>query len=112
MAAWIVLENDGRPRPPHPNNLALHTCPDEDNGECLNPAHLRWGSRADNARDASQRGQLVVGESHHKSCLTERDVREIRDLAQALTHENVGDYYGITKKHVQAIVYRKVWKHV
>lgn len=40
-------ESDGR--------FALHSC---DNPPCVNPAHLRWGSHADNMTDAADRGRI------------------------------------------------------
>lgn len=53
-AAHLILELDGRPRPSSPNDCALHSC---DVPECLNPSHLRWGSRQDNVDDMISRGR-------------------------------------------------------
>ena len=36
------------------DTLALHSC---DNPPCCNPEHLRWGTNADNMRDAMDRGR-------------------------------------------------------
>ena len=39
---------------PGPEVKCLHSC---DNPPCVNPAHLRWGSDADNVRDRDARGR-------------------------------------------------------
>ncbi len=44
----LSMEADGRPRPEAPANHGLHSC---DTPACWNPAHLRWGTRSDNAND-------------------------------------------------------------
>ena len=46
MATHIALEADGRPQPE--GLFALHSC---DNPPCCNPAHLRWGTHAENVEE-------------------------------------------------------------
>jgi hypothetical protein len=57
LATHVSRELDGRPRPSD-GLFALHAC---DNPTCVNPHHLRWGTRSDNARDAIERGQTFTG---------------------------------------------------
>jgi hypothetical protein len=57
----IALELDGRPRPPG-RLEACHTC---DNPPCCNPAHLWWGTTADNARDSSEKGRSAQLKKTH-----------------------------------------------
>ena len=54
-ATRLSLELDGKPRP-SPRHIACHTC---DNPQCVNPAHLWWGTHTDNINDA------VAKRRHH-----------------------------------------------
>lgn len=52
-ANQLALIIDGRPKP-DPESVACHTC---DNPSCVNPQHLWWGSRKQNAQDAARKGR-------------------------------------------------------
>lgn len=55
-ATHVSLYLDGRERPGEKFG-ALHSC---DNPACVNPAHLRWGTQRENAKDASDRGRINI----------------------------------------------------
>lgn len=57
------------------DTVLLHSC---DNPPCINPAHLRTGTRLDNARDMSAKRRNPAGEFHAGARLTEAQVGEIR----------------------------------
>lgn len=44
---------------------ALHSC---DNPSCCNPAHLRWGTAAENALDKMHRGRAKAGRTNETTC--------------------------------------------
>lgn len=52
QATHLVLEMDGRPRPP--GAIALHSC---DNPPCLAPWCLSWGTSSRNNAEAYERGR-------------------------------------------------------
>lgn len=44
---------------------ALHSC---DNKSCVNPAHLRWGTHAENMQDAADRGLMFSPKASVTHC--------------------------------------------
>lgn len=72
LSVWL----DGRDIPDGMH--VLHEC---DNPPCVNPRHLKVGTRSQNMRDMVARGRhsYVTGDSHHRSILTDEQVREMRD---------------------------------
>jgi len=53
----FLIKNGNWPFP-----LCLHSC---DNTSCVNPAHLREGTNAENSRDKVIRGRSNAGKKHH-----------------------------------------------
>lgn len=111
VAAQVVLEAAGFPRPSSPNDHALHKpdCP----GSCSNPKHLRWGSHKENMVD-----KVISGSSRHKegifvgskSWLEEQDIRDIRNSKMTLA--NLAELYEISSRSVWDIKKRKSWTWV
>lgn len=99
---------------PIPEGLfLLHSC---DRPVCVNPAHLRPGTQADNMRDKVERGRSVqahsfpVGPEHPRAKLTEESVLQIRlRLQEGLSLGRLASEYGITKQAVASIRDRKTW---
>jgi hypothetical protein len=112
VLSHVVLEFDGRSRPEKPADLALHSC---DTPPCYNPAHLRWGTSAENSAEMVERGRSAskAGELCGKAILTADRVREIRALAASGVRQRVvAERFGIGRSTVWHIVSRRRWKHV
>jgi hypothetical protein len=70
---------------------------------CVNPRHLRWDTRAGNAKDSA-------GEIHWNAKLTNQQVQDIRsrpsEKTMALSRE-----FGVSYGTIYAIRKRHIWKH-
>jgi hypothetical protein len=89
---------------------ALHSC---DNAICCNPAHLRWGTPAENMQDRSARGNVPVGSAHKLSRLTEDAVREIRArVTNGEARDSLASEFGVSVACIGLVVTRKGWRHV
>ena len=106
-ASHIALTLDGRPRVDDLH--AMHSC---DNPPCVNPAHLKWGTIADNARDKSAKGRChdTSGEKNAHAKLTESDVRTIR--SSDMTQRALGAIYGVTHTVIGRIKRGQKWQCV
>jgi len=107
------------------SKVLLHIC---DNRACVNPAHLKQGTQADNLRDMRDKGRdargikhgskthpesVVRGEQVINAKLTEDQVREIRRLADSgVSHGDIAKQYGMSRAAISMIAERKRWKHV
>lgn len=109
QATHVSLTLDGRPRPPAPNNHALHgdRCTDR---LCVNPSHLRWGSNVENISDKVRLGRQSRGEMLHRSTLTEADIRAIRASTQS--QSQLAATYGVNGSVICQIKNRNIWRHV
>lgn len=111
--AWELING------PIPKGLyVLHSC---DNRRCVNPAHLRLGTQADNIRDCLSRGRfaLHLGEHSGMAKLTNQDVIEIRrryvrgtkGRSNPTTAQIAADF-GVTIETVHNVGKRKTWRHL
>lgn len=109
IATHAALWLDGRPRPE--GAIALHSC---DNPACVNPAHLRWGSHADNVSDMMNRQRQVpaslLGTRNANARLTEADVLAIR--ASRETQEVLAARYGLSADYIYEVRTGRRWKHL
>jgi len=118
--AW-ELENG-----PMPAELfALHSC---DVRACVNPAHLRPGTQAENLADCVSRGRIAKGarhasrthperimrgDGHYKAILTEDQVRDARaKRLGGISCVAIARELGRPYHAVHAAASGKTWKHV
>lgn len=89
--------------------VVRHKC---NNPACINPAHLREGTKRDNAIDRmlSGRGGDLRGANNGRAKLTDDQVREIR--ASGLTGADAGRKFNVSKVMACRIIAGKAWKHV
>jgi hypothetical protein len=109
---------------PIPTGLVVrHDC---DNRGCINPAHLRLGTHADNVRDAIERGRRIkykvkpncnrgfndskVNKPGKPIKLTPQQVLEIRESSKGGTE--IARLYNINRKTVWWIRNYVIWKHI
>lgn len=70
-------------------SCVLHSC---DVRRCVNPVHLRLGTKKDNAVDAAERGRSgLLGDKNWQRRYPERRQRGARNPAAKLTEQNVRD---------------------
>lgn len=82
--------------------VVLHTC---DNPACVNPAHLRLGTQAENVRDMDKKGRRKVsvkaGVEHPRAVLSEDQVRQIMD--SPLTNKKLSSEIGVPAWLIQNV---------
>lgn len=105
----IVCEAFHGPRP-SPRHVVAHA-----DGNPVNNAasNLRWATPAENEADKRAHGRSLTGERHHRSKLTEAQVRDIRARHEAGEQQKtMAAEYGVTSYAVWAIVNRRTWRHI
>ena len=94
---------------PSPKHEAAHRC---GNSRCCNPKHLRWATPSENQHDKIAHGTLPQGERHHKTKLTETEVRRIRRLRGIMSTRETSMRFAVSESCVKTIQARKSWKYL
>jgi predicted XRE-type DNA-binding protein len=100
---------------PIPDGLyVLHAC---DNPPCVNPAHLRVGTLAENVADRVERNRSrrSQGEANENAKLTESQVRQIIAELQRLprrSQASIAAQFGVKQPQVSRIMRRENWGHL
>lgn len=94
--------------PPTPEHEAAHSCGGGTRG-CVNPRHLRWATKLENAADRVKHGTTLRGERAARSKLTRENVREIRSLKGRETQRELSRRFGVSTRTVYDIQARNVW---
>lgn len=87
--------------------VARHLCGTR---ACVRPDHIAVGTTADNVADTVRHGRVRHGEGHHRTRLTEAQVRGIRCAVGS--HVEVASWYGVTPGVVGGIRNERSWRHV
>jgi hypothetical protein len=98
----------------------LYVCHSCDTPKCCNPNHLWLGTNSDNQLDAIKKfgyrsGIPIskIGEEHHSSKLTEKQVLEIRKRANNGERQiDLAKEYQVSSVMISKIYLRKSWKHI
>lgn len=92
------------------DRAVLHSC---DNPPCVNPAHLRPGTLAENSADAVDRDRIAFGERCHLARLTTDAVAIIkRDLALGVSRRSLAERSNVHPGTVTAIANGHTWARV
>ncbi len=90
----------------------LEVCHSCDNPECVNPAHLFFGTHQDNMHDMVAKGRQAKGERNGLHKLTEADVGAIRANRNGLTQPQRASLYGVTQSVISRVENFKRWRHI
>lgn len=100
---------------PIPRHEAAHSCGAR---FCVNPRHLRWATRRENARDAVAHGTLLGrrtprGEQNGHAKLTANQVCEIRrQLARGEFQRVIAARFGVARPTISHIARGTAWRTV
>lgn len=89
---------------PADKDEAAHEC---GNRACVNPHHLRWATKQQNAADRLEHGTGNRGERHNMAKLTERDVLSIR--SDSRQQKEIAEDFGVTSAAIWMIKHRRSW---
>jgi DNA-binding transcriptional regulator YiaG len=118
----VVLCKNGKPYTKSVHRLvAIHFIQNPKNkpqvnhkdGNKLNnkDSNLEWVTAKENQQHAVANGLYNLGEKHHNSKLTIKDIKEIRKSVD-MTQRKLAKKYGVGQRTIVDILQRKTWKHI
>lgn len=91
----------------------MHVLHDCDNRGCVNPNHLKLGTRSDNMQDAARKKRLGFGETHQNAKLSEVAVYEIKKkLKEGLSQRLIAEEYNVCQAQISRINRGLRWGHL
>jgi len=93
---------------PDPELEAAHSCGNGHLG-CVNPNHLRWATRSENALDRAIHGTDIRGKKNHSAVLNEHQVQEIRSLRGVVSQGELARRFGVDRMTIKAIYTGRSW---
>ena len=98
----LYMQQTGRQLPS--DIFVIHSC---DNKMCINPAHMREGTAADNNRDAAEKNRTAYGENHPHAKLTEEAAKHI--ARSSATLKTLARHHGVSIQAVHAVKHGRTW---
>lgn len=78
--------------------VIMHLC---DNPPCVNPAHLRVGTKNENNKDTASKRRHNYGTKHWNGKLTDEQINEIRE--STLKQPELAKIFGVTQSHISRV---------
>lgn len=96
---------------PTEEHQAAHSCGRGHFG-CINPHHLSWKTRIENAADKSAHGTAPIGEANGRCVITEEKAREILSLKGKVSYRRAAARFGVGSHIVRSIFEGRAWRHL